>query len=255
MTTVPGSTLAGGHESIRSMTEERWTAAALARDWDKALAMYSRTTSGSPATSSARCSARTYRRAPGKASALARGCVLQLGDRLSGLDREDVAHPGRLQRDVHAGLLALHVQRFADGATVRRETLGPDGEAMSLAEDVALGGSSGRNGAFSVSQNGVLAYETGTGPIRSELVWFDRHGRRIGTVGERADYGDFELSPDGTRVALSVLVGVTPLFKVDSRPGPRDPYDVSPNGAFLSTRQSSSQNPHRLRWSSIGWQH
>jgi eukaryotic-like serine/threonine-protein kinase len=80
------------------------------------------------------------------------------------------------------------------------------GEAVSLAEGVALGGSSGRNGAFSVSQNGVLAYQTATGPIRSELVWFDRQGRRIGTIGERADYGDFELSPDGTRVAVSVLV-------------------------------------------------
>ena len=82
------------------------------------------------------------------------------------------------------------------------------GEAVPIAEDVALGGSSGRNGAFSVSTRGVLAYQTATGPVRTELVWLDRQGKRIGTLGERADYGDFELSPDGTRAAVSVLDAV-----------------------------------------------
>ena len=40
MTTVPGSTLtAEDRESIRSLTEDGWTAAFLAQNWDKALAM------------------------------------------------------------------------------------------------------------------------------------------------------------------------------------------------------------------------
>ena len=40
MTTVLGSTLtAEDRESIRRMTEEGWTAAGLAQDWDKAIAM------------------------------------------------------------------------------------------------------------------------------------------------------------------------------------------------------------------------
>jgi Tol biopolymer transport system component len=79
------------------------------------------------------------------------------------------------------------------------------GDAMPIAEDVALGGSSGRNGAFSVSKTGVLAYQTGSGSIPTELVWLDRQGKRVGTLGERADYMDFALSPDGTRAAVSVL--------------------------------------------------
>jgi dipeptidyl aminopeptidase/acylaminoacyl peptidase len=79
------------------------------------------------------------------------------------------------------------------------------GEAVPIAEDVALGGSSGRNGAFSVSKTGVLAYQTSTGSIRTELVWLDRQGTRVGTLGDRADYMDVELSPDGTRAAVSVL--------------------------------------------------
>jgi ketosteroid isomerase-like protein len=40
MTTVLASTLTKeDRETIRRLTEEEWTAAGLARDWDKALAM------------------------------------------------------------------------------------------------------------------------------------------------------------------------------------------------------------------------
>ena len=39
--------------------------------------------------------------------------------------------------------------------------------------------------AFSASQNGVLAYRT-LGQANTELVWFDRQGRRLGTVGSLA---------------------------------------------------------------------
>ena len=79
------------------------------------------------------------------------------------------------------------------------------GEAVPIAEDVALGGSSRRNGAFSVSETGVLAYQTGSIPVRSQLVWLDRQGKQLATLGDRADYGDVELSPDGTRAAVSIL--------------------------------------------------
>lgn len=40
-----------------------------------------------------------------------------------------------------------------------------------------------------------------TGP---QLVWFDRDGTELGSVGAPGDYGDVRLSPDGTRVAVSV---------------------------------------------------
>lgn len=41
--------------------------------------------------------------------------------------------------------------------------------------------------AFSVSQNGVLAYRTQTETGRTELIWFDRQGRRLSSVGEPGD--------------------------------------------------------------------
>jgi Tol biopolymer transport system component len=55
--------------------------------------------------------------------------------------------------------------------------------------------------AFSLSQNGVLAYRTGSGGS-TELIWFDRHGNRAGKVGPPAEYSNPSLSPDGSRLAV-----------------------------------------------------
>ena len=41
--------------------------------------------------------------------------------------------------------------------------------------------------------------------IRSQLTWFDRTGKKIRVVGALADYGNVELSPDGTRLAVGVM--------------------------------------------------
>lgn len=53
---------------------------------------------------------------------------------------------------------------------------------------------------LSVSQNGVLAYERGN--PNSQLLWFDRGGRQLGTIGEAREYMHVELSPDGMRLAV-----------------------------------------------------
>ncbi len=62
------------------------------------------------------------------------------------------------------------------------------------------------SGAFAVSDR-VLAFRTGVAArgIATQLTWFDRSGKAVGTVGEPADYGDVEISPSGSRVAVSVL--------------------------------------------------
>jgi Tol biopolymer transport system component len=57
-----------------------------------------------------------------------------------------------------------------------------------------------RRGAFSVSQNGVLAYR----PIGdTELVWFDRTGSRLQQMGSSGRYSNPALSPDDRRVAVA----------------------------------------------------
>jgi Tol biopolymer transport system component len=60
-------------------------------------------------------------------------------------------------------------------------------------------------GLFSASANGVLAYRTGGGGEASQLTWFDRDGKVLGTVGEPGTYLALTLSPDGTRAAVTRL--------------------------------------------------
>ncbi|SPE38254.1 Serine/threonine protein kinase [Candidatus Sulfopaludibacter sp. SbA6] len=75
------------------------------------------------------------------------------------------------------------------------------GEAVPIAEGLPDGGPP----LFSVSTTGVLAYRTGGAGFlpTTQLTWFDRAGKNLGTVGEPGQYNTVALSPDGTRVAVS----------------------------------------------------
>ena len=80
-----------------------------------------------------------------------------------------------------------------------------EGDAVVIAQGVQITPRiSGGTGAFSVSANGVLLYQTGVG-VLSQLAWMDRTGKTRRLLGERADYGDVALSPDGSRVLVSIL--------------------------------------------------
>ena len=41
--------------------------------------------------------------------------------------------------------------------------------------------------------------------VLSQLTWFTRAGSTLGKVGPLADHGNFELSPDGSKVAVAVM--------------------------------------------------
>jgi dipeptidyl aminopeptidase/acylaminoacyl peptidase len=79
------------------------------------------------------------------------------------------------------------------------------GDPVPIADSVAFD-SSFRIGGFSVSETGILAYR-GTGS-RQQLVWFDRSGKEVGTLGTPDENGlEYpELSPDGRRVAVDRTV-------------------------------------------------
>jgi Tol biopolymer transport system component/predicted Ser/Thr protein kinase len=57
---------------------------------------------------------------------------------------------------------------------------------------------------FSASPNGVLAWRRGSYLSESVLQWLDRSGKRIGVVGEAADYSNPALSPDDRRLAIDI---------------------------------------------------
>jgi len=56
---------------------------------------------------------------------------------------------------------------------------------------------------FSVSDNGVLAYQPGS--TQSLVVWFDRTGKKLEPVGEPDAYASLTLSADGRRAAAGML--------------------------------------------------
>jgi Tol biopolymer transport system component len=127
------------------------------------------------------------------------------------------------------------------------------GDAFPVAEQV--GGIIVANyHSFSVSQNGVLAYVAGSTLWRtSELLWFNRQGKRIGTVGKPGSYNWVSLSPDEKRVAViqrlsssSLDIWIHELARDSASRftfGPRRNYSPiwSPDGsriAYVSNRES-----------------
>ena len=69
------------------------------------------------------------------------------------------------------------------------------GEAFPIAEEMGSGSF------FSASENGVLAYQPSS--LNTQLVWRDRSGKRLGTVGEPGGYVHLALSPSQKRVAVA----------------------------------------------------
>jgi eukaryotic-like serine/threonine-protein kinase len=56
---------------------------------------------------------------------------------------------------------------------------------------------------FSVSENGILAYQAAGATAGRQLAWFDRGGKKVVT-GEAGAYYDVRLSPDGRRLAFAL---------------------------------------------------
>ncbi|MBI3666260.1 MAG: protein kinase [Acidobacteria bacterium] len=63
---------------------------------------------------------------------------------------------------------------------------------------------------FSLSENGVLAYSNSLSPFRNnQMVWYDRAGKRLGSVGQPGPYFDvLKLSPDEKRLAVMREEGI-----------------------------------------------
>ncbi len=96
---------------------------------------------------------------------------------------------------------SLVAQRFDLGS------LAVEGEAVSIAEGVAYDEST-LHSQFTVSQNGVLVYQTGTPMLGSRLAVYDRSGKqneyKSKYIGDRLEYLQPRVSFDGNRLAADV---------------------------------------------------
>ena len=100
------------------------------------------------------------------------------------------------------------------------------GEAVVLAEGIVVADLSAAG--FSASAGGLIAYRTG-GSQSTRLTWFNRAGTPLGTMGggDLANTFDPELSPDGTRVAVTRTGGNTDVWVLDAIRASRSTYDLS----------------------------
>jgi Tol biopolymer transport system component len=125
------------------------------------------------------------------------------GIRVGALDsKETKAVVPQASNPVYAepGLLLF----FRDGNLLAQrfdaKSLKTAGEAVPVAENVAY--VEARKFAFFSASAGVLAYARAAA-FQSHLLWLDRQGRQVGSVGEPGDYSDPRLSSDGRKLALT----------------------------------------------------
>jgi eukaryotic-like serine/threonine-protein kinase len=137
-----------------------------------------------------------------------------------------------------------HVLYGQDGALLARpfdlRTYQLTGDPVSIAERLWYYRPTGL-AQYAISDTGVLAYHGG--PSLSELVWLDRTGRRIGTMGTSGSYNDVRISPNGREVAVVV---------VDSRSGSSD-ISIFDRESGIPTRFTSDPGgASRPVWSTGG---
>jgi serine/threonine-protein kinase len=117
---------------------------------------------------------------------------------------------------------------FSHARTLMAQVFNPDrleliGDAFPIAENLQFDISFSRAG-FSVSRNGILAYQTTNAQAGSGLVWYDRSGEQAEIVGEPAIYQDHSISPDGTTALATIAepeTGNVDLWMVDLARGIR----------------------------------
>jgi hypothetical protein len=122
---------------------------------------------------------------------------------------------------------------FIRGNTLLAQRLDLDhgeltGDPVTVADPVAF--NAGLNvGAFSVSAVGLVAYRAG-GADQRQLVWFERSGKMLGTIGppDASALSSPSLSPDGRRAAVfRTAQDNTDIWLLDATRSTRLTFDPS----------------------------
>jgi Tol biopolymer transport system component len=134
---------------------------------------------------------------------------------------------------------------FSRDASLFAQTFDPDsaklsGEPARIVDEVGRSGGAARfNYAFSVADDGTLAYWSGSTLPVTQLTWFDRTGRRLSTVGPPEVYHGMDLSPDGRQAAVERMDPRTTLTDIriidlDRSAGPTTPLINAPDGQVVN---------------------
>jgi Tol biopolymer transport system component len=122
------------------------------------------------------------------------------------LETKDVALVSRESSEgiyVEPGYLVFvrHGNLMAQGFDARSLRL--TGQAVPIAERV-LYNPDRFTGAYSLSNTGLLVFDSGSGVEKSQLTWFEVEGKKLGTIGEPAAFLSISIAPDGRRALANV---------------------------------------------------
>jgi Tol biopolymer transport system component len=117
------------------------------------------------------------------------------------------------------------------------------GEPFTVSENV--GRASNGYASFSASREGTLAYASSNQQV-GQLSWFDRGGKQLDTVGPPGDYTDLRLSPDGKRLAATLVdtrTGNPDIWLTDLEHG-GSPFRLTSGPALNSTPAWAPDGSH-----------
>ena len=100
-----------------------------------------------------------------------------------------------------AGYLLFVQERTLMAQRFDLDKLQMTGDPTPLAEQINYR-AGGADCAFAASQNGTLVYSAGDAATEVQLIWFDRSGKVVGTLGTPASQLWPAISPDGTKVVI-----------------------------------------------------
>lgn len=142
-----------------------------------------------------------------------------------------VGNVGSLQativmKGVTAGTYGSGYLLFLRDQTLLAQPFDPDSLKLSgvttpIAEHIAINDATSVP-EFSASTNGVLVYQTGDAKGAWDLLWFDRSGKQLGVIAQQEPYYYPSLSPDESRVAVSLFngsQGTANIWILDSKRG------------------------------------
>ena len=104
------------------------------------------------------------------------------------------------------------------------------GEAITVAPDVATFLPLGL-ALFSVSAAGGLAFQDGGSLTTTQLVWLDRAGNLLESIGVPGEYDNFAVAPDETRLVVEIpdsATGTADLWTVDLPAGGMQRFTFDP---------------------------